>query len=163
MAGWLPGSKGERKLTMAVMVVVLLGALTAVGAARKAAAPEAPPPLVEAETPAALPLTGWTILVDPGHGGYDGGARARDSGTWEKHINLAVARQVQQALMARGAAVVMTRAEDVDLCTDERPAGKTMKREDMENRGGHGAVHPHERVPQAQPVRAAGVLPRGLR
>ena len=134
MAGWLPGSKGERKLTMAVMVVVLLGALTAVGAARKAAAPEAPPPLVEAETPSALPLTGWTILVDPGHGGYDGGARARDSGTWEKHINLAVARQVQQALMARGAAVVMTRAEDVDLCTDERPAGKTMKREDMENR-----------------------------
>ena len=100
MAGWLPGSKGERKLAMAVMVVLLLGTLAAVGAARQAAAPKAPPPVVEAETPAALPLTGWTILVDPGHGGYDGGARARDSGTWEKHINLAVARQVPQGSRA---------------------------------------------------------------
>ena len=134
MGGWLPGSKGERKLTLAVMVVVLLGVLTAVGAARQSAEHSAQPPLVEAETPAALPLEGWTILVDPGHGGYDGGARARDSGTWAKHINLAVARQVQHALMARGATVVMTRTEDIDLCTDVRPAGKTMKREDMENR-----------------------------
>ena len=46
MAGWLPGSKGERKLAMAVMVVLLLGTLAAVGAARKASVPEAPPPLV---------------------------------------------------------------------------------------------------------------------
>ena len=27
MAGWLPGSKGERKLTMAVMVVLLVFAI----------------------------------------------------------------------------------------------------------------------------------------
>ena len=128
------GGKGGRWLAATVKAVVLLGALTAVGAARKAAAPEAPPPLVEAETPSALPLTGWTILVDPGHGGYDGGARARVSGTWEKHINLAVALEVEKSLAARGASVVMTRREDEDLCEAERPASLTKKRQDMENR-----------------------------
>ncbi|MBQ8314008.1 MAG: N-acetylmuramoyl-L-alanine amidase [Clostridia bacterium] len=129
----LPGHKGERKLTMAVLLIVLLGIFTAVAAFHKYA-PPAPAP-VEAESPAAvLPLTGWHILVDAGHGGYDGGARARDSGTWEKEINLAVARQVEKALTQRGAAVFMTRTGDEDLCSDSRPANKTMKREDMENR-----------------------------
>lgn len=129
----LPGNKGERKLTMAVLLVVLLGILAAVAAFEKHL-PRAEEP-VEVESPAAvLPLSGWRILVDAGHGGYDGGARARDSGVWEKEINLAVARQVEKALVARGAAVFMTRTEDEDLCGDSRPTGKTMKREDMENR-----------------------------
>lgn len=113
-----------RKLTLTVMVVVLLGVCAAVAAFQQ-------------ETPVtveALPLSGWRILVDPGHGGYDGGAKARDSGVWEKVINLAVAKQVEKSLIARGAAVFMTRTGDEDLCTDDRPANKTMKREDMENR-----------------------------
>lgn len=131
MTRWLPGNKGERKLTVAVLVVVLLGILAAAAAFERHLPQQEP---VEAESPAVLPLSGWTILVDPGHGGYDGGARARDSGTWEKHINLAVAKQVEKALIAQGAAVVMTRTVDEDLCTDARPANKTMKREDMENR-----------------------------
>ena len=29
--------------------------------------------------------------------------------------------------------------------------------------GGHGAVHPHERIPRAVGIRAASVLPRGQR
>ena len=127
----LPGMKGERKLTMAVILVVILGVCTAAAAFRQSLTH--PPAPVEAEAPS-LPLSGWRILVDPGHGGYDGGARARDSGVWEKEINLAVAKQVEKALTARGAAVFMTRTGDEDLCTDSRPAGKTMKREDMENR-----------------------------
>lgn len=113
-----------RKWTVAIMVVVLLGVCAAVAAFQQ----ETP---VTADT---LPLSGWRILVDPGHGGYDGGAKARDSGVWEKVINLAVAQQVEKCLIDRGAAVFMTRTEDEDLCTDDRPANKTMKREDMENR-----------------------------
>lgn len=135
MAMPLKGSKGERKLTMAVVIVVILGLLTAGAAFRRTR--ETPltqtQPLADVTEPV-LPLSGWTILVDPGHGGYDGGARARDSGTWEKHMNLAVALEVEKALIDRGAAVVLTRREDIDLCTDSRPAGKTMKREDMEAR-----------------------------
>lgn len=137
----LPGSKGERKLTMAVMIVVFFGALITIAAFCKAPAAQhqqetqaTQEPAQAEATPAPLSLSGWTILVDPGHGGYDGGARARDSGIWEKHINLAVGLEVEKALTARGAAVVMTRQEDADLCTEERPANKTMKREDMENR-----------------------------
>lgn len=129
----LPGSKGERKLTMAVLLILMLGIFTALAAFQKFASPA--PAQVEAESPAAvLPLTGWRIVVDAGHGGYDGGARARDSGVWEKEINLAVARQVEKALTQRGAVVFMTRTGDEDLCSDSRPANKTMKREDMENR-----------------------------
>lgn len=129
---WLPGKKGERKLTMAVMVVVMLGMLTAVAAFRREQAAQPP---VEAEAPGAmLPLSGWRILVDAGHGGYDGGARAHNSGVWEKEINLAVARQVEKALANRGAEVFMTRDGDEDLCTPDRPAHQTMKRQDMENR-----------------------------
>lgn len=113
-----------RKWAVAVMVMLLLGTCTVVAAFRQTAP-------VSAET---LPLSGWRILVDAGHGGYDGGAKAQSSGVWEKAINLAVAKQVEQSLAARGAAVFMTRTEDADLCTDDRPANKTMKREDMENR-----------------------------
>ena len=39
----------------------------------------------------ALPLAGLTVALDPGHGGYDGGARAHDSGVWEKEVTLQIA------------------------------------------------------------------------
>ena len=79
---------------------------------------------------AALPLDGMVILVDPGHGGYDGGACGA-SGVWEKTINLQTARHVADELRALGAEVVMTRTEDVDLCSEPRPAELTKKRQDM--------------------------------
>lgn len=133
----VPPRKLERALTLGTGLLVLIGGLLAVAAwksATKTAVTPAPSP-APAVTPAPSgPLSGLTILVDPGHGGYDGGARCRDSGVWEKEINLAVALQVEQALVSRGAAVVMTRREDVDLCEAERPAGLTKKRQDMQNR-----------------------------
>ncbi|MDY4139322.1 MAG: N-acetylmuramoyl-L-alanine amidase [Eubacteriales bacterium] len=131
------GGKGGRWLAAAVIAVLLLGTVAAVLAANKAGAGRKqtmPVPAEAARTPEPLPLTGWVILVDPGHGGYDGGARARISGIWEKHINLAVALEVEKSLAARGASVVMTRREDEDLCEAERPASLTKKRQDMENR-----------------------------
>lgn len=123
----LNGARFQRKLSVAVMTVVLLGAMAAFAAARQGTDAQ------EAES-VSLPLSGLTILVDPGHGGYDGGARAQDSGVWEKHINLQVALKTEAALKAQGAQVVMTRREDDDLCTEDRPAGQTKKRQDMEAR-----------------------------
>lgn len=79
------------------------------------------------------PLSGMTILVDAGHGGYDGGA-CGSSGTWEKEINLQVALHTRAQLTALGATVVMTRTDDSDLCSEGRPADKTKKRQDMEAR-----------------------------
>ena len=79
---------------------------------------------------AALPLSGMVIVVDAGHGGYDGGA-CGVSGVWEKVINLQLARHTADALREKGAEVVMTRTEDVDFCSEPRPAELTKKRQDM--------------------------------
>ena len=79
------------------------------------------------------PLAGKVICLDPGHGGYDGGARARDSGVWEKELNLAVALKTREALEAQGAQVIMTRTEDADLADADNGAN-TKKRRDMKAR-----------------------------
>ncbi len=127
----LPRKKAEHLATMAAALLVFIGGMLAVAAYRQndTTPPVAAP--LPAPTAAPGPLAGLTILVDPGHGGYDGGARCRDSGVWEKEVNLAVARQVQAALTGQGAAVVMTREEDTDLCSPDRPAAVTKKRQDM--------------------------------
>ena len=126
----MPRQKAEHTVTLAAALLVLLGGLLAIAAWRRTAAAPMPRPApmpapAPAFTPAPGPLSGLTILIDPGHGGYDGGARCRDSGTWEKHINLSVALQTEQALRQQGAQVVMTRRTDADLCEAERPAGLT--------------------------------------
>lgn len=78
----------------------------------------------------ARPLAGRTVALDPGHGGYDGGARCRDSGKWEKELNLAVALKTEQALQALGARVVLTRREDISLHTTAT-AALSRKRQDL--------------------------------
>jgi len=77
-------------------------------------------------------LSGLIVAVDPGHGGYDGGARARDSGVWEKELTLQIAQAVENALLERGAQVVLTREEDI--CLAEEGSGKTRKRADLQKR-----------------------------
>lgn len=122
-----------RRLRLLTLMTVALGLTLTLGLILR-------PPAQQANAPGPQPLAGWVILVDPGHGGYDGGARARDSGTWEKEINLAVALEVEKALKAQGAEVVLTRRADVDLC-DDAPQGKTKKRQDMERRVAMGREH----------------------
>lgn len=124
----------ERRAFVLTMAVVLMGIVIGCAAAVRSGGTAQEPSLPQAQVTQPLPLSGWTILVDAGHGGYDGGARARDSGVWEKHINLSVALQTEKALAARGAKVLMTRREDEDLCEETRPATLTKKRQDMQNR-----------------------------
>lgn len=131
----VPRAIAERCVTLAAALIVLFGGLAAAAAWR--AARDAPPPpasTAAGEDAPAGPLSGLTILIDPGHGGYDGGARARDSGVLEKQLNLAVSLQLEQALVSRGAEVILTRREDVDLTSESRPAGLTKKRQDMQAR-----------------------------
>lgn len=132
----VPRNKAERCVTLAAALLVLIGGLVAVAAWRRTHhAPQVNASPLPTTTPEPTgPLAGMTILVDPGHGGYDGGAKCRDSGVWEKHLNLAVALEVEKALTQRGATVIMTRREDVDLVEAERPATLTKKRQDMQNR-----------------------------
>lgn len=55
-----------------------------------------------------------TILIDPGHGGIDGGARSKN-GTIEKDINLAISKKLKKELEDLGYIVHMTREEDLEL------------------------------------------------
>ncbi len=60
------------------------------------------------------------VMLDPGHGGKDPGAIGI-SGTFEKHISLAAARELKRRLEADGRyRVAMTRARDVFVPLDER-------------------------------------------
>lgn len=78
------------------------------------------------------PLAGLTIALDAGHGGYDGGAYGRASGTAEKGLNLDVARRLDRLLTEQGARTVMTRTGDYALCDEHPPIRK--KLQDMQRR-----------------------------
>ena len=54
------------------------------------------------------------ILIDPGHGGIDGGAHSK-SGTIEKDINLQISNKLKECLESEGYSVHMTRSEDTQL------------------------------------------------
>ncbi len=73
------------------------------------------------------------IILDAGHGGYDGGAVAGD-GTVEKDINLKIAKQTMMFLKLCGFEVIMTRESDVSTDSSASIGGTFSKREDLENR-----------------------------
>lgn len=56
----------------------------------------------------------FTIVLDAGHGGEDGGTVSA-SGICEKDINLAIAKKLESLLTVCGISVVMTRSEDILL------------------------------------------------
>lgn len=90
------------------------------------------PPSAPTSSPT-LPLSGLTVALDPGHGGYDGGARAVESGLWEKAITLQMALSIEEELTAQGAQVVLTRREDICLAEGDT-ATRARKRQDLQRR-----------------------------
>jgi len=80
-----------------------------------------------------LPLSGKTIVLDPGHGGPDGGAVGKDD-TTEKEIVLDVAKKLQSYLQQSGALVYLTREEDKDLAAKDTKGLANRKSEDIRNR-----------------------------
>ncbi len=73
------------------------------------------------------------VLIDPGHGGFDGGAVAAD-GTYEKHINLAVSLALRDLLLVWGVPVTLTRDTDRALNADDASAVHSNKSSDMHAR-----------------------------
>ncbi|NGT48642.1 N-acetylmuramoyl-L-alanine amidase CwlD [Clostridium perfringens] len=72
------------------------------------------------------------IVIDPGHGGIDGGAKS-ENGVIEKDINLSISLKTKAALESKGYKVIMTRSEDVGLYTDGKKV-REKKIEDLGNR-----------------------------
>lgn len=66
----------------------------------------------------------YTVVIDAGHGGRDGGASADDDGTLEKHLNLAVAQKLKALLESADVRVVMTRETDIELASPDSPHKK---------------------------------------
>ena len=70
-----------------------------------------------------------TLVIDPGHGGMDGGAVAFN-GVKESDINLATALKLRALAVFYGADSIMTRQDDVSLCSSDSYS----ERKDLENR-----------------------------
>ncbi len=83
--------------------------------------------------PASSMLNGEVIIIDPGHGGFDGGAVAND-GTVEKDINLNISKNVYEILNLFGFDVLLTR--ETDIGTDDNNLNSIAKRKvsDLKNR-----------------------------
>ena len=87
-----------------------------------------PPPVNESEQKIAARQT---IVIDPGHGGKDPGARGK-SGLMEKDIVLDVGLRLRKLIKERlGANVIMTRETDVFIPLEERTAIANTKGADL--------------------------------
>jgi len=66
------------------------------------------------------PLTNRVIVLDPGHGGEDSGAKSAVAGRYEKEYTLDWARRLKPLLEAQGWEVCLTRNDDADVSLAER-------------------------------------------
>jgi N-acetylmuramoyl-L-alanine amidase len=96
--------------------------------------PETTQPAPTVETTPLLPAEGGglrTIVIDPGHGGSEQGARG-PSGTLEKNVALSIARQLKAAIEARlGIRVLLTRSGDETVALDARAAFANNNKADL--------------------------------
>lgn len=73
------------------------------------------------------------IIIDAGHGGFDGGAVA-DDGTVEKDINLNISNTLSELLRIYGFEVIVTRSIDASTDNTESKKIATRKKSDLRNR-----------------------------
>ena len=73
------------------------------------------------------------VIIDAGHGGFDGGAVAQD-GTNEKDINLEIAARVCDHLTLQGFEVLMTRTTDSGTENNPDASIRQRKKSDLQNR-----------------------------
>lgn len=75
----------------------------------------------------------FTIIIDAGHGGADGGAVAAD-GTAEKVINLQISQYLEKILNSYGVKTIMTRTTDDSIHTEGADTLREKKVSDIHNR-----------------------------
>lgn len=74
----------------------------------------------------------YTVIIDAGHGGFDGGAVAPD-GTLEKDLNLSVALKLDSVLKIMGYDTVLVRDTDVSTA-DDKDTERSQKVSDIKAR-----------------------------
>lgn len=95
--------------------------------------------------PATAAATSVTVVIDPGHGGEDGGAVATD-GTVESAINLAIAKRLDVILTFWGCDTVLLREEDVSLHDPGCATIRAKKVSDIHNRVKRVETQPNPRL-----------------
>lgn len=109
------------------------------------------------------------VMLDPGHGGSDSGARSLDPPVNEKDLNLDLALKIGAALKKLGFKVSYTRTGDDALTLDDRSRLARKKKADLfvsihANHAGNGAaqgVETYVLPPSGFPGTAAGSRARG--
>lgn len=73
---------------------------------------------INTQSRADLPLEGFTLVLDAGHGGHDAGAQRGD--VQEKDMTLAIINQLKKRLEKQGAHITMTRSDDTFVSLEDR-------------------------------------------
>jgi len=82
-----------------------------------------PPPVIDRIYAGPLARGRPIVVIDPGHGGRDPGARSVSGQVSEKELTLTLARELRDALVERGRVrVAMTRDDDRYLTLEDRAA-----------------------------------------
>jgi N-acetylmuramoyl-L-alanine amidase len=122
-----PGVAGGTRIVIEVIAKTTEPVPAAPGAAAPGTPPPEPPPLLDLVPPGSL----RTVVIDPGHGGSDDGARG-PAGSTEKQVTLSVARRLKAALEGRlGVRVILTRDGDGAVGLDERAAVANNNKADL--------------------------------
>lgn len=74
------------------------------------------------------------LVIDPGHGGEDGGAVSADQSVTESQINLEIALRVRDLMAFLGQPTVMTRTEDRAIYSSQAQTLREKKASDLKNR-----------------------------
>ena len=117
----------EIRKQYAMLLPLLILAVTIV----TAAASRAVTLISEVMTPPGTPRT--TVVIDPGHGGEDGGA-VSCTGVRESLLNLAVGRRLEDLTLFLGMRTRMTRRSDVSVCDADAETVSEKKVSDLKNR-----------------------------
>ncbi len=104
------------------------------------------------------------IIIDPGHGGIDGGAVGA-SGTIEKDVNLQIALKLKSKFSVLGYKVIMTRETDVSIHDADAATVRQKKASDLKNRLALTKLYPdsilisiHQNIIDIPSVRGAQVF-----
>lgn len=116
--------RGERTAAGLLALLFCAGVTYAVLAANRAA--------VDTSAPVG---NGRAVVIDPGHGGVDGGA-VGVGGVVEKGINLAISLKLRSFFESAGYRVVMTREDDRSIHDADADSIRLKKKTDLHNRLG---------------------------
>lgn len=131
----LPGpyridSAGQRARAALSQITVALAPVAAQDFAPRPSATAALRDLPEpADVPGPPPDEAFTVVLDPGHGGFDPGALAE--GESEANLVLVFSLELRAALQARGVTVEMTRTDDSFVALERRMTTARQARADL--------------------------------